>query len=94
MKAIQAEAGQESGETRIKEGAVQEEWPAVCRRFNDDVERVCDIHDIDGYTGLYRCFDDDNQAVYYLVSEDRRLFQMRRKHFLENIGYKKGQTPE
>lgn len=89
MKAIQAEAGADPGRAQIKEGAAPEDWVSVCRRFNDDVERVCDVPEVAGYTGLYRCFDENNQAVYYLVSEDRQLFRMKRRHFLDNIGYKK-----
>jgi predicted metal-dependent phosphoesterase TrpH len=94
MKAIQAEVGQDPGAAQIKKDAVEEEWPRVCRRFNDDVERVCDVSGIGEYTGLYRCFDDHNQAVYYLVSEDTALYRMRRKHFLDNIGYKSGEKSE
>lgn len=88
MKAIQAEVKTDPGQARIRDGAVQEDWPSVCRKFNDDVERVCDVRDVDDYTGLYRCCDDKNQAVYYLVREDKNLYRLRRKHFLDNIGYK------
>jgi len=94
MKAIQAQVGEDPGRAEIKEGAVEEDWPLVCSRFNDDVERVCDVGEADGYTGLYRCFDDDNRAVYYLVEEGRHLYRVKRKTFLENIGYKKGNALE
>lgn len=94
MKAIQAEVGEDPGRAGIKKGAVEEDWPLVCRRFNDDVERVCDAGDTKGYTGLYRCFDEDNQAVYYLVEEGRHLYRMKRKTFLENIGYNDGKATE
>ncbi len=88
MKAIQAEFEKYPENIRIKEGAKAEDWPEVCRRFNDDVERVCDVNEISGYTGLYQCFDEKNRGVYYLVVEDKSLFRMRRRHFLGNIGYR------
>ncbi len=94
MKAILAEVGEDPGRAGIKKGAVEEDWPLVCQRFNDDVERVCDAEDVAGFTGLYRCFDDDNKAVYYLVEEGRHLYRMKRKTFLENIGYQKDNAAE
>ncbi len=89
MQAVQAEYTQDPFEVKIKDKAEVEDWPTVCRRFNDDVERVCDAEDIPGYTGLYQCFDDYNKKTYYLVNEDKALFRMRHRHFLDNIGYKK-----
>lgn len=88
MQAVQAEYTESPQAIKIRENAEAEAWPAVCRRFEDDVERVCDVDDIPGYTGLYRCFDEKNNTSYYLVNEDKALFRMRRKHFLGNIGYK------
>ncbi|HCY85248.1 MAG TPA: hypothetical protein DHV36_08955 [Desulfobacteraceae bacterium] len=87
MKAVQAEYTTDPKEIKIKENAEIEEWPAVCRKFEDDVERVCDVDHIPGYTGLYQCFDEKNNKTYYLVNEDKNLFRMRRKNFLDNIGY-------
>lgn len=87
MKAIQAEYTKDPFEIKIKKDAAQEDWPAVCARFNDDVERVCDADQVPGYTGLYQCFDDMNIKTYYLVNEDKSLFRLRRRHFLDNIGY-------
>ena len=88
MKAIQAVFDENPEQVKIRPKAEPEKWPEVCRLFNDDVERVGDIGHIPGYTGLYRCFDENNQGVYYLVEEDRALYRMRRRHFLGNIGYK------
>jgi len=51
---------------------------AVCRRFNDDVERICDVSDMNGYTGVFACYDETNTKVYYLVQEDKALFRMKR----------------
>lgn len=86
MKAIQAEFKEDPREIRIKADALEEGWPAVCRRFNDDVQRICDVEGIPGYTGLYRCLDEKNQPFFYLVEEDRELFRMKRRHFRDNIG--------
>ncbi|WDP84084.1 MAG: hypothetical protein HUN05_02010 [Desulfobacter sp.] len=88
MKAIQAKYVKEPFEIKVEKNAVEEDWPEVCSKFNDDVERVCDVGDIPGYTGLYQCFDEMNQKTYYLVNEDKSLFRLRRQHFLDNIGYR------
>ncbi len=89
MKAIQAQVTKEPLSISIRKDAEPESWPDVCSKFDDDVERVCDVDDIPGYTGLYQCFDEKNQKTYYLVNEDKSLYRLRRKHFLDNIGYKK-----
>ncbi|WDP90925.1 MAG: hypothetical protein HUN04_14975 [Desulfobacter sp.] len=89
MKAIQAEYSKEPFEIKISENAEEESWPAVCARFDDDVERVCDVAEVPGYTGLYQCFDEKNEKTYYLVNEDKSLYRMKRRHFMDNIGYKK-----
>ncbi|MBI9089475.1 MAG: hypothetical protein JEZ12_09665 [Desulfobacterium sp.] len=86
MESILAEYHQETNEITIQEGAKQENWVEVCARFNDDVQRICDVTTLENFTGLYQCFDDDNKGVFYLVNEDKRLFKIRRKHFLSNIG--------
>jgi len=86
MKAIQAEYSKEPLDIKIRENAEEEDWPSVCARFNDDVERVCDADQVQGYTGLYQCFDEMNKKSYYLVNEDKSLFRLRRRHFLDNIG--------
>lgn len=89
MQAIQAEYTPSPFEVKIRDKAEPEDWPAVCQRFNDDVERICDVETVPGYTGLFRCFDDMNNPTHYLVNEDKSLFRMQRRHFLDNIGYKK-----
>ena len=88
MKAIQADVSDAPVKITVKKNAEPESWPDVCRRFNDDVERVCDVEDIPGYTGLYHCFDENNNKTCYLVNEDKSLYRLRRRHFLDNIGYK------
>ncbi|MDY0222127.1 MAG: hypothetical protein RBR67_13390 [Desulfobacterium sp.] len=86
MKSIQAEYDKETQQITVQEGAKPEEWVKVCTRYNDDVHRILDVTSIEGFTALYRCFDDDNQEAFYLVNEDKSLFRLRRKHFLRNIG--------
>ena len=86
MKAILAEYSGDIDTIQVKKDAEQENWVNVCHRFNDDVHRVCDVKEPEGFTALYECFDDDNTSVFYLVEEDKRLFKLRRKHFLDNIG--------
>ncbi len=86
MKSIQAEFKKDPHKIKIKAKAAQENWIEVCSRFNDDVERVCDVNDLGDYTGLYQCFDEANKSFFYLVEEDKALFRMKRRHFLDNIG--------
>ncbi len=87
MQSIQAEYEEATKKISIKEGAKPESWVSVCQKFNDDVSRVCDVTDQKGYTGLFECFDDRNDRFYYLVEEDKALFRMKRKHFLDNLGF-------
>lgn len=86
MKSIQAEYDEAEKKVSVKEGAEQEDWVAVCRRFNDDVSRICDVTDLEDYTGLFECFDDHNDRFYYLVREDKALYKMKHRHFLDNLG--------
>jgi len=86
MKAILAEYSGDIDTVKVKKDSEEENWITVCNRFNDDVNRVCDVKDLENFTALYQCFDDDNISVFYLVEEDKRLYKLRRKHFLDNIG--------
>jgi len=86
MKSIQAEFDEKSKEISIKADAKEESWIDVCEKFNDDVSRICDVTDIEDYTGLFECFDDYNKRSYYLVNEDKTLYKMKHKHFLDNLG--------
>ena len=88
MKSIHAEFEPASKKITIKDGATIEDWAAVCARFNDDVSRICDVLDLKGYTGLFECFDDQNQKFFYLVNEDKTLYRAKHKHFYDNIGLK------
>jgi len=86
MKAVQAEYQDELKKITIRKNAKVEDWVMVCKKFNDDVERVCDVTDLEDYTGLYQCFDDKNKGFYYLVTEDKLLYRLKHKHFMNNIG--------
>jgi len=86
MKCIQAQFDKDNDQITIKEGAEGEDWVKVCQKFNDDVGRLQDVADLEDYTGLYECFDDKNVRFFYLVKEDKSLFRMRRRRFLDNIG--------
>ena len=70
----------------IKKDSKIEAWVSVCRRFNDDVSRICDVTDIEDYTGLFECFDDKNNKYHYLVKEDKALYRMKHRHFYDNLG--------
>ena len=86
MKSIRANYDRENQQATIQEGAKSEDWVKVCARYNDDVHRILDVKNIEGFTALYRCFDEDNREIFYLVSEDKNLFRLKRRHFLRNIG--------
>ncbi len=88
MKSIQVDYDRESNVIKKKDDTQAEDWISVCRKFNDDVERIMDVEDQKDYTGLYVCFDDDNKSFYYLVKEDKALYRMKRRHFRDNIGLK------
>jgi len=88
MKSIQAEFEKTSKKITIKDTAKPEDWVAVCKKFNDDVSRVCDVTDQEDYTGLFECFDDQNNQFYYIVEEDRNLYRLKHKHFYDNLGLK------
>ncbi len=88
MKAIQVDYDPESKKVTIKKNGEKEDWAEVCKKFNDDVERIMDYDKHKDCTGLYVCRDDNNNPFYYLVREDRALYRMKRKHFIDNIGLK------
>jgi len=88
MKSIQAEFEEKTKKITIKKNAKSEDWAVVCRKFNDDVSRICDVNDKKDYTGLFECFDDDNKRFFYLVKEDKHLYRMKHKRFFNNLGLK------
>ncbi len=86
MKSIQAKFDASSKKISILKDAKEENWIKVCERFNDDVSRITDVTDIEDYTGLFECFDDFNKPSFYLVREDKSLYQMKHRHFRSNLG--------
>jgi hypothetical protein len=86
VKSIQAEYDETSQKTSIKPDAKVEDWAVVCENFNDDVSRICDVSDIEDYTGLFECFDEKNIRLFYLVKEEKDLYRKRHRHFLQNLG--------
>ena len=88
MKSIQVEFEKTSKKITIAKDAKEEDWARVCRKFNDDVSRICDVMDKEDYTGLFECFDDDNKQCFYLVKEDKNLYRMKHKHFFDKLGLK------
>lgn len=88
MKCIQAEFEEDEKKITIKKDAVTENWIDICAKFNDDVSRICDVSNLEDYTGLFECFDDDNKRFYYLVKEDKSIYRMKRRHFYDNLGLK------
>ena len=86
MESIQAQFKEKSKKIIIEKDAKKEDWAAVCKKFNDDVSRVCDVTDQEEYIGLFECFDDNNKRFFYLVKEDKNLYRMKHKHFFDNLG--------
>ena len=86
MKCIQADYDDALQKYVMAEKARTEDWAAVCSRFDDDVERIGDVSDLDDYTGVYACTDATGKKVFYLVREDKALFRMKRRHFFDKIG--------
>lgn len=88
MKSVRVDYEEKDDGIALKESAKEESWVTVCRRFNDDVHRLRDVSGMGVYTGLYRCFDDDNREFYYMVEEDETLYQLKHRQFLNKLGGK------
>ncbi len=88
MKSIQVRFEKTSKKITTQDDAIQENWVEVCKKFNDDVSRICDITNQEDYTGLFECFDDDNTSFFYLVKEDRNLYRVKHRQFFNNLGLK------
>ena len=86
MNSIQVDYDPELKAVTMKKKVETEDWVEVCHKFNDDVERVMNVENYQNYTGLYVCCDDYNNRFYYLVREDKALYRIKRKHFIDNIG--------
>ena len=90
MKSIAVHYDPERDQIQVPEKSEEEEWTQVCERYDHDVQRVKDVHDENDYSGLYVCYDDQNQPVYYLVAETDELYRLKRKVFLGKLGHKPG----
>lgn len=88
MKAVPVEYDEKEDKITYPEQETGESWIETCKRFNDDVHRIRNITDHESYTGLYQCFDENDDSSYYAVEEDRELFNIKHRHFLDNIGLK------
>ena len=86
MKAKQVQYDPERDAIKVGIAAADEDWVAICDRFENDVQRVRDVSDHSPYTALYVCFDPNNRPVHFLVQEQRKLNQLRHKVFYSKLG--------
>ncbi len=92
MSALNVDYDRKTDTITLIASAVEEEWTAVCEQFDHDVHRLKDVSGAEadsasgGWTGLFLCLDDANQAFFYLVREDRHLYRQRRKSFYQKLG--------
>ncbi len=86
MKAQQVQYDRENDAVEKLDDQTEQDWAAVCERFDNDVQRVRDVNDQAPYTALYVCFDPDNRPVHFLVQEDRQLNRLRHKVFYRKLG--------
>jgi hypothetical protein len=89
MKAIRVAYDRDEETVELLADAEQEEWVQVCEAFHDDVHRIRSVEDVPGYNALYLCYDDDNNGVYYLASEEKDLYRLKRSTFLKKLGMDK-----
>jgi hypothetical protein len=89
MNSLQVEFDEATETIDTIETQSPEPWDAVCERYDNDVQRIKDVSDHEGYSALYACYDENNQPVYYVVEEDEALMKLRQKTFLSKLG----QTP-
>ncbi|MDJ0780687.1 MAG: hypothetical protein QNJ22_01885 [Desulfosarcinaceae bacterium] len=86
MKALAVEYDAAADSVTPTDAATQEEWFAVCERFDGDVHRIRDADDVTGYNALYVCYDEDNQPFHFLVTEDAELARARHRVFFSKLG--------
>lgn len=86
MQAVMVEYDETTDTITSKDGADETSWVSVCEEYNDDVHRLRSVTEMGKFTGLYECFDDDNTRFFYVVEEDKDLYRIKHKHFLEKIG--------
>lgn len=86
MQSLHVQYNKDDGTIAGIDNASPEPWEEVCERFDNDVRRITDVTDQAGYTALYACYDENNEAVYYLVEEDQTLIKLRRRTHLRKLG--------
>lgn len=86
MESIKVEYDEDSDSITKLEGEKPELWINVCERFNDDVHRIRSITDMESFTGLFECIDDDNKVFHYIVEEDKALYKYKRRNVYEKLG--------
>ncbi len=86
MESIKVEYDEDSDTITKIEDEKPELWINVCERFNDDVHRIRSITDMESFTGLFECIDDDNKVFYYIVEEDKALYKYKRRNVYEKLG--------
>lgn len=86
MKAQQVQYDQDNDTIERLDDQTEKDWVDVCERFDNDVQRVRQVHDQPPYTALYVCFDADNRPVHFLVQEGRQLNELRHKVFYSKLG--------
>lgn len=86
MKAQQVQYDQDNDTIERLDDQAEKDWVTVCEQFDNDVQRVRDVHDQPPYTALYVCFDPNNRPVHFLVQEDRQLNKLRHKVFYSKLG--------
>lgn len=86
MQSLHVQYNEADGTIIGVDDASPESWEEVCERFDNDVRRIMDLADQAGYTALYACYDENNEAVYYLVEEDQTLTKLRRRTHLRKLG--------
>lgn len=89
MKAIKVNYQADKDIIETGKDEIVEDWIDVCEKFDNDVHKVRDVSDHEGYTSLYECFDDDNISFFYLVGEDKDLYKVRRKNRFRSLGLDK-----
>lgn len=86
MKAIKVEYDFQSDKIEKPKHAKENAWHDICYEFNDDVHRIRSVKELEPYTGLYECIDDDNKRYYYIVEENTALFKAKHKQFYKKLG--------
>ncbi len=86
MKSVMVTYNEDSDTILGHEGSESESWATVCEKYNDDVHRLRDVADMETFTGLFECIDDNNKRFYYIVEEDKELYRFKRRNLYKTLG--------